>query len=76
MPDTPEQLARQKIDAQLIAAGWVVQDFKQFNPAAGRGVAHQLLGTNFRSCWKNRTAFCPHNTKNIKFDVANVWNLP
>ncbi len=40
MPDlTPEQLARQKIDAQLIAAGWVVQDYKQFNPGAGRGIA-------------------------------------
>ena len=29
MPDlTPEQLARQQIDAQLAACGWVVQDFK------------------------------------------------
>jgi hypothetical protein len=39
MSETPEQLARQKIDAQLIAAGWVVQDYKQFNPSAGRGIA-------------------------------------
>ncbi len=35
----PEQLARQKIDAQLAACGWVVQDYKQFNPSAGRGIA-------------------------------------
>ena len=40
MPDlTPEQLVRQQIDAQLVAAGWVVQDYKQFNPTAGRGIA-------------------------------------
>ena len=35
----PEQRARQQIDVQLIASGWVVQDYKQFNPAAGRGIA-------------------------------------
>ena len=36
---TPEQQARQQIDAQLVAAGWVVQDYKAFNPSAGRGIA-------------------------------------
>ena len=35
----PEQRARQQIDAQLAASGWVVQDYKQFNPGAGRGIA-------------------------------------
>ena len=35
----PEQRARQQIDAQLIASGWVVQDYKQFNPGAGQGIA-------------------------------------
>lgn len=35
----PERLARQKIDTQLVACGWVVQDYKQFNPSAGRGIA-------------------------------------
>ena len=39
MPETPEQRARQQIDAQLVACGWVVQDYKQFNPSAGRGIA-------------------------------------
>ncbi len=39
MPDTPEQRARHQIDAQLVACGWVVQDYKQFNPSAGRGIA-------------------------------------
>jgi type I restriction enzyme R subunit len=39
MPETPEQLSRQQIDAQLVACGWVVQDYKQFNPSAGRGIA-------------------------------------
>ena len=36
---TPEQQARQQIDAQLVAAGWIVQDYKAFNPSAGRGIA-------------------------------------
>ena len=35
----PEKLARRQIDAQLVACGWVVQDYKQFNPSAGRGIA-------------------------------------
>lgn len=36
---TPEQQARLTIDAQLVASGWVVQDMKQPNLHAGRGVA-------------------------------------
>jgi type I restriction enzyme R subunit len=36
---TPEQRARKQIDAQLAACGWAVQDYKQFDPTAGRGIA-------------------------------------
>jgi hypothetical protein len=36
---TPEDNARQQIDAQLVACGWVVQDYRQFNPSVGRGFA-------------------------------------
>ena len=36
---TPEKRARQQIDEQLVAAGWVVQDYRQYNPSAGRGIA-------------------------------------
>jgi len=36
---TPEQLARKKIDRQLEAAGWQVQDFKTMNIHAAAGVA-------------------------------------
>src|SRR5690606_33999546 len=36
---TPELLARVRIDEMLVAAGWVVQDVKAFNPAAALGVA-------------------------------------
>ncbi len=39
MPDTPEQLARQKIDTQLAACGWFVQDYKAVDFSAGRGIA-------------------------------------
>ena len=36
---SPEQEARQQIDAMLIASGWHVQNFNATNLAAGRGVA-------------------------------------
>lgn len=36
---TPEQLARQQIDAQLTACGWTIQDYAQYNPAAAHGIA-------------------------------------
>ena len=39
MPLTPEQRAREKIDRQLEAAGWLIQDFASMNIHAGRGVA-------------------------------------
>src|SRR4051812_32266418 len=38
-PVTPEQQARQTIDAMLAAAGWAVQDYRAFNPRAARGIA-------------------------------------
>lgn len=36
---TPEQLARQKIDSLLSAAGWIIQDRANFNRNAAMGVA-------------------------------------
>jgi type I restriction enzyme, R subunit len=39
MPLTPEQRAREKIDALLTAAGWVLQDNANFNRNAAEGVA-------------------------------------
>ena len=35
----PEQKARDIIDKQLIACGWIIQDKKKFNLAAGLGIA-------------------------------------
>jgi type I restriction enzyme R subunit len=34
----PEEKARQKIDQQLKAAGWIVQDLKELNLGASQGV--------------------------------------
>src|SRR6184192_3207398 len=39
MPITPEDRARQNIDRLLAGADWIVQDKRQTNLAAGRGVA-------------------------------------
>jgi type I site-specific restriction endonuclease len=36
---TPEQQARQKIDARLVASGWIVQDYSKTDLSAGRGIA-------------------------------------
>ncbi len=36
---TPEQQAREKIDAQLLASGWAVQDRTKIDFSAGRGIA-------------------------------------
>jgi len=35
----PEQIARDKIDMQLAACGWIVQDVKKINLNAGVGIA-------------------------------------
>ncbi len=35
----PEQIARDNIDKQLLACGWILQDKKKFNLAAGLGIA-------------------------------------
>jgi type I restriction enzyme R subunit len=39
MSDAPEQRARENIDQLLSTAGWVVQDRKQVDLSAARGVA-------------------------------------
>ncbi len=39
MPATPEQKARQDIDVDLVASGWLVQDLKDIDLTAGRGIA-------------------------------------
>jgi type I restriction enzyme R subunit len=39
MPETPEQKARREIDAELTAAGWLVQSRGDLDLTAGRGIA-------------------------------------
>jgi type I restriction enzyme R subunit len=39
MPEKPEQKARREIDADLAAAGWLVQDRDDLDLTAGRGIA-------------------------------------
>jgi hypothetical protein len=38
-PATPEAQARAQIDAQLVAAGWIVQDYLAVDFCAGPGIA-------------------------------------
>lgn len=39
LPKTPEEQARVLIDSQLVAAGWVVQSYRDMNIGAGNGLA-------------------------------------
>src|SRR5260370_281568 len=39
MSETPEQKARREIDADLTAAGWLVQSREELDLTAGRGIA-------------------------------------
>src|SRR3954463_389076 len=36
---TPEELARQQIDAVLTQCGWLIQDYKKLDLSDGRGIA-------------------------------------
>lgn len=51
MPELPpEQRARHTIDAQLVQCGWVVQYYKQFDPAAGLGIALREVPLKSGTC--------------------------
>ena len=41
----PEQIARDNIDKQLVACGWIIQDRKRLNLAAGLGIAVREYST-------------------------------
>jgi len=45
---TPEEQSRQNIDAQLTAAGWVVQSLDQLNLSGSLGVAKKISLDRFR----------------------------
>lgn len=36
---SPEQIARDRIDAALVQSGWLIQDKKKINLAVGTGIA-------------------------------------
>jgi len=46
----PEQVAREQIDAQLAASGWIVQNYKQYNPSSGRGIALREVPLQSGTC--------------------------
>jgi len=47
---TPEEKARQIIDENLHQAGWVIQDYKQLNLGAARGVAIREVPLRSGTC--------------------------
>jgi type I restriction enzyme R subunit len=47
---TPEQQARQQIDARLLASGWIVQDYTKLDLSAGRGIALREVPLKSGTC--------------------------
>ena len=67
---TPEERARQLIDARLVQSGWVVQDLKKVNPMASLGVAVREYPTSFCKRSSNGCATSGHRSgfdRSIRF---------
>ena len=47
---TPEELARQQIDSLLIRCGWIIQNYKQLDLSAARGIAIREVRLNEGRC--------------------------
>ena len=77
---TPEAQARQQIHAMLRVAGWVVEDYHAFDPAAGSGIAFQEVPLSFdRSNYLllvDRHALGLVEAKNVGNPLSAVANQP
>ena len=60
MPLTPEQRAREKIDRQLAAAGWRVQDYRDMDIHASSGVAVREYPLTWREDGEPRSGFADY----------------
>jgi hypothetical protein len=51
---SPEELARQNIDALLTQCGWIIQKRSEINLSAGRGIAisEGLLSNSAATSWR------------------------
>jgi type I restriction enzyme R subunit len=47
---TPEQQAREKIDTQLVASGWAIQNYTKIDFSAGRGIALREVPLKSGTC--------------------------
>lgn len=77
---TPEELARQTIDAMLAAAGWAVQDYKAFDPSASTETA-MLLAHAEAQGWARRNPLHQrgaqsHQRTRPEPRFNAVWGLP
>jgi hypothetical protein len=55
---TPEAQARQQMDAALNASGWIVQDYKTINLAAGKDIAVRRVPLEWGRCGDSPAAVC------------------
>lgn len=70
MPDLPEQQARANSERMLRNAGWTVQNYMAFDPAASIGTGSSTQGPQSRSC-SRLVKFPPTLTEQARF-VAEV----
>jgi len=60
MPLTPEQRARKKIDRQLAAGGWEVQNYRDIDIHASRGVAVREYPLSWSEAGKGKTGWADY----------------
>jgi len=58
----PEALAREQIDALLVAAGWTLQDYTRFDASAARFIALREIPVKGGRCdLSTRNRKCPRS---------------
>jgi hypothetical protein len=78
---TPEQRARQQIDAQLVACGWIIQNYAAADFSAGRGIALREVPLKTGPCDYlplvafDRSAHCERHQnhfESVQYDICDA----
>ena len=71
---SPEELAREKIDALLQQCGWIIQNRSTINHSVGRGIAirEDLLKGGKAECLMRLFSLSSWNSRGIPIDSQSV----
>ena len=68
----PEQIARDKIDAQLTEAGWCIQDKSSLDPSKGLGIAFKEYPTDVGPAeWEKGVYHWHKISKEMEDEISN-----